>query len=72
MVWHAKWIRENITDSRVLIVTDRTELDEQIEKVFSGVDEEIYRTQSGQDLVATVVYLLKIGKVFTFNSIKAI
>jgi type I restriction enzyme R subunit len=54
MVWLAKWIRENITDSRVLIVTDRTELDEQIEKVFSGVDEEIYRTKSGRDLVATL------------------
>ena len=46
MVWLAKWIRENVTDSRVLIVTDRTELDEQIEKVFSGVDEEIYLTKS--------------------------
>ncbi|GAC13212.1 type I restriction endonuclease subunit R [Aliiglaciecola lipolytica] len=54
MVWLAKWIRENITDSRVLIVTDRTELDEQIEKVFSGVDEDIYRTKSGEDLVATL------------------
>jgi type I restriction enzyme R subunit len=54
MVWLAKWIRENVTDSRVLIVTDRTELDEQIEKVFSGVDEEIYRTKSGHDLVATL------------------
>ena len=54
MVWLAKWIRENITDSRVLIVTDRTELDEQIEKVFSGVDENIYRTKSGRDLVATL------------------
>ncbi|MCF2909923.1 HsdR family type I site-specific deoxyribonuclease [Pseudoalteromonas sp. DL2-H2.2] len=54
MVWLAKWIRENVTDSRVLIVTDRTELDEQIEKVFSGVDEDIYRTKSGQDLVATL------------------
>src|SRR5215210_1481767 len=32
MVWLAKWIRENIRDSRVLIVTDRTELDEQIKK----------------------------------------
>jgi type I restriction enzyme R subunit len=32
MVWLAKWIRENVSDSRVLIVTDRTELDEQIEK----------------------------------------
>ncbi|HGN2041744.1 TPA: type I restriction endonuclease subunit R [Proteus mirabilis] len=54
MVWLAKWIRENVTDARVLIVTDRTELDEQIEKVFTGVDEEIYRTKSGADLVATL------------------
>lgn len=54
MVWLAKWIRENVTDSRVLIITDRTELDEQIEKVFSGVDEEIYRTKSGRDLIATL------------------
>jgi len=52
MVWLAKWIRENVTDARVLIVTDRTELDDQIEKVFSGVDETIYRTKSGADLVA--------------------
>ena len=54
MVWLAKWIRENVTDSRVLIVTDRTELDEQIEKVFNGVDEAIYRTNSGADLIATL------------------
>ncbi|MBK8972116.1 MAG: HsdR family type I site-specific deoxyribonuclease [Hahellaceae bacterium] len=52
MVWLAKWIRENITDARVLIVTDRTELDEQIEKVFKGVDEEIDRSKSGADLIA--------------------
>ncbi len=51
MVWLAKWIREHIQDSRVLIITDRTELDEQIEKVFGGVDENIYRTKSGADLV---------------------
>ncbi len=51
MVWLAKWIRENITDARLLIITDRTELDEQIEKVFKGVDESIYRTRSGQDLL---------------------
>ena len=52
MVWLAKWIRENVPGSRVLIVTDRTELDEQIEKVFKGVDEDIYRTQSGTDLIS--------------------
>ena len=54
MVWLAKWIRENVTDSRVLIITDRTELDGQIAKVFKGVHEEIYRTVSGADLIATL------------------
>ena len=52
MVWLAKWIREK--GGRVLIVTDRTELDEQIERVFSGVNEDIYRTKSGADLIATL------------------
>ena len=52
MVWLAKWIRENITNSRILIITDRTELDEQIERVFKGIDEDIYRTTSGADLVS--------------------
>lgn len=51
MVWLAKWIRENVTDARVLIITDRDELDKQIEKVFKGVQEEIYRTKSGADLI---------------------
>jgi type I restriction enzyme R subunit len=51
MVWLAKWIREHIVDSRVLIITDRDELDKQIEKVFLGVKEVIYRAKSGADLV---------------------
>jgi len=51
MVWLAKWIRENVTDARVLIITDRTELDDQIETVFKGVAADIYRTKSGGDLV---------------------
>ncbi|MBK6357137.1 MAG: HsdR family type I site-specific deoxyribonuclease [Betaproteobacteria bacterium] len=51
MVWLAKWIRENREGARVLIITDRTELDEQIEKVFFGVHEQIYRTTSGDDLI---------------------
>ena len=54
MVWLAKWIREHVSDSRVLIVTDRTELDEQIEKVFKGVNEDIHRTRNGADLVGTL------------------
>ena len=51
MVWLAKWIRESQQDPRVLIITDRTELDEQIESVFKGVNESIYRTSSGSDLI---------------------
>ena len=54
MVWLAKWIRENVTNGRVLIITDRTELDEQIERVFKGVNEDIYRTRSGTDLVGAL------------------
>lgn len=52
MVWLTKWIREHVSDARVLIITDRTELDEQIEKVFKGVNEQIVRTKSGADLIA--------------------
>ncbi len=51
MVWLAKWLRENITDARVLLLTDRTELDEQIEKVFFGVNEKIYRTKTSRILL---------------------
>jgi type I restriction enzyme R subunit len=54
MVWLAKWIRESLQDPRVLLITDRTELDEQIEKVFHGVNESIYRTKSGADLISTL------------------
>ena len=51
MIWVAKWVRENIDDSRILIITDREELDAQIEQRFTGVNEKIYRTKSGKDLV---------------------
>jgi type I restriction enzyme R subunit len=53
MVWLAKWIlmHWSIVNPRVLIVTDRDELDEQIEKTFTGVDENIVRTKSGRDLL---------------------
>ncbi|ROV67340.1 type I restriction endonuclease subunit R [Streptomyces globisporus] len=51
MVWLAKWIQENQTDARVLIITDRTELDEQIEKVFGGVNEKITRSRSGTEMI---------------------
>lgn len=51
MVWLAKWVRENMDNARVLIITDREELDDQIEKVFKGVQEKIVRCTSGKDLI---------------------
>jgi type I restriction enzyme, R subunit len=41
MVWLTKWIREYNPNARVLIVTDRDELDKQIEKVLKAL-EKIY------------------------------
>jgi type I restriction enzyme R subunit len=54
MVWLAKWIREHQPDPRVLLITDRTELDEQIKNVFLGVNEKIYRTSSALDILDTL------------------
>ncbi|NUM37274.1 MAG: HsdR family type I site-specific deoxyribonuclease, partial [Candidatus Brocadiae bacterium] len=51
MVWLAKWVLENNPHARVLILTDRIELDKQIKRVFEDTGEEIYRTKSGKDLM---------------------
>ena len=51
MVWLSKWILANNPNARVLVVTDREELDDQIDKTFKGVDEQIVRTKSGKDLL---------------------
>jgi type I restriction enzyme R subunit len=52
MVTLAKWIIENKPNARVVILTDRTELDKQIEDVFKDAGESIYRTTSQNDLMA--------------------
>lgn len=51
MVWLAQWIRENVTDARVVIITDRDELDKQIESGFKDAGELIERAQSGGKLI---------------------
>ncbi|MDP2207894.1 MAG: HsdR family type I site-specific deoxyribonuclease [Bacteroidota bacterium] len=51
MVLLAKWILENNPNAKVAIITDRDELDKQIERVFTETGEEIYRTRSGRDLM---------------------
>jgi len=51
MVLLARWILEDNAHARVVIVTDRDELDKQIERVFSEAGDAIYRTRSGRDLM---------------------
>ena len=51
MVLLAKWILENNPNARVAIITDRDELDGQIERVFTEAGEAIKRTSSGRDLM---------------------
>ena len=52
MVLLAKWILENNPNARVAIITDRDELDKQIERVFTEAGEAIKRTSSGRDLMS--------------------
>ena len=52
MVLLAKWILENNPNARVAIITDRDELDKQIEGVFMGADIAIARSASGGDLMS--------------------
>ncbi len=52
MVLLAKWILEHNPKARVVVVTDRNELDKQIEQVFTASGETMARTSSGRDLMA--------------------
>jgi type I restriction enzyme, R subunit len=52
MVLLAKWILENNPNARVAIITDRDELDKQIERVFTAAGETVKRTSSGRDLMS--------------------
>ena len=50
MVWLAKWVIEHVADSRVVIITDRDELDDQIESLFVDVNEKVKRATSCANL----------------------
>jgi type I restriction enzyme, R subunit len=51
MVLLAKWILENNPKARVVVITDRDELDKQIEGVFGDSGEPMVRARSGRDLM---------------------
>ncbi len=54
MVMLARWIRETFPDGRILVVTDRKELDSQIEDVFGNTGDKVRRARSGNDLMAAL------------------
>ncbi|WP_180374555.1 type I restriction endonuclease subunit R [Helicobacter pylori] len=54
MVWLTQWLRKNLKQARILIVTDRRELDAQIQGVFLGIGEAIYRADSKKDLLSVL------------------
>ncbi len=54
MVWLTQWLKSNIKQARILIVTDRRELDAQIEGVFKGTGEKIHRAESKKDLLSAL------------------
>ena len=51
MVWLARWILEHVPSSRVLVITDRDELDKQITKNFNKTGQKAVKTMSGADLI---------------------
>ncbi|GAA8570350.1 HsdR family type I site-specific deoxyribonuclease [Helicobacter pylori] len=54
MVWLTQWLRRNTQQARILIVTDRRELDAQIQGVFSGIGEDLYCADSKKDLLSVL------------------
>lgn len=51
MVWMAQWIKETQENARVVIITDRDELDKQITNGFIDAGEHPYRATSGSNLL---------------------
>lgn len=54
MVWLAQWIQEQKGDNRILIVTDRDELDRQIETGFKNTNLPPRRVRSGKELIEAI------------------
>ena len=54
MVWLAKYIRRTFSDPRVLVITDRSELDIQINNTFLGTSESIHQAKSSDNLLDTL------------------
>lgn len=54
MVWIANYIKANFEDPRVLVITDRTELDKQLSDDFIDTGNSLHRAKSSDDLLNTL------------------
>lgn len=54
MIWLAAYIRANFEDPRVLVITDRTELDMQIKANFNHAGDKVHHATSQHDLLETL------------------
>ncbi len=54
MVWLAKYIHRNFENPRVLVITDRSELDMQIRNTFLNASEAIHQARTSDDLLDTL------------------
>ena len=54
MFWLAQYIKNNFENPRVLIITDRTELDEQMAMNFQHCGTDLHRAKSQDDLLETL------------------
>tara|TARA_R110000744_G_scaffold380514_1_gene501616 strand:- start:15646 stop:18723 length:3078 start_codon:yes stop_codon:yes gene_type:complete len=50
MVMLARWILQDNPNARVVVITDRDELDKQIERVFTDAGEQVERARNGRSL----------------------
>ncbi|MCD8297426.1 MAG: HsdR family type I site-specific deoxyribonuclease [Prevotella sp.] len=54
MVWLARYIHRSFENPRVLVITDRTELDMQIRNTFLNASETIHQARTSDDLLDTL------------------
>lgn len=65
MVWLASYIKNNFEDPRVIVITDRTELDIQLGLDFGNAGDNFHRASSQYDLLKT----LKDGKEWLITTL---
>lgn len=54
MIWLASYIKEHFDDAKIVVITDRTELDIQLSRDFSDAGHEIYQASSQSDLLSAL------------------